>query len=564
MAYGSPRSGSEERAAACVRWRRLRQFAGVLAIAWLLAPAARAPLSAPRTPEPPTIAFDSLVVSPASFSPNGDGVQDQVTIGYRLRDTTTVRCFVTPLGSSDTVRTLLRDSTETPRAYALIWNGRDDSPDTLVVPDGDYEIHFEGQETTSGALLVNQRRVRVDTRAAVATIDSIQPRVFTPTVAGTPSVQRIGLQVVDSEPGDSLNVRVHIPGSTPRSYRMRLQQNRQDLQGDGFYWVVCDSCRSNSAVPDGIYSVTAATVDAAGNTHTSTGAQIDKDIRGPTLTILHPLAGSVAHVQHADSLVGRAYDRNGVAGVQVEVDTLPLESTGGVPPGDSAYVFVTDLSTALATEGRYRLHLEPVDAAGVLNARVYTMVVDRTPPAKPRLDPRPGPVSKIDKLDVRLTFDLADSVYQVIRTGGSQPADTSRVTTPGAAQLQVLLRPGINALTFAVRDSALNVSPPETLTVAWETSRGLAVPERFHPGNTIQVHMGSVPGNGVEVLVYATDGSLVQRFEDTSHKLVYTFTWNLQNPQGLRVKNGAYLLLARVTNADGSIERFRRLIAVLE
>jgi hypothetical protein len=100
--------------------------------------------------------------------------------------------------------------------------------------------------------------------------------------------------------------------------------------------------------------------------------------------------------------------------------------------------------------------------------------------------------------------------------------------------------------------------------VAWETGRGLAVPERFHAGNSIQVHTGDQPGNGVELRIFATDGSLVQRFEDPSSKRVYEFVWDLRNPDGRRVKNGAYLLQARLRNADGSEERWRELIAILE
>ena len=546
--------------------RGLRRILAVGCILWFVHLLTEPARLAGAAPAPDALAFDSLVVTPPTFSPNADGQQDSVRISYRLRDSTHVTIRVTTLGGATTLRTLLADALQTTTSPPPVWwNGS--APGIGVVPDGDYEIRLSGI-TTTGSLLENQRQVRVDTRLPVAVIDSLEPSTYTPTVPGSRSQVRVRARVTGSDPGDSLQVQLHVNGDPERSLRIRLQQNTQVLQGDGFYWAVCDSCARSQSVGDGLHAFSATTRDAAGNGGTSAEVWLDKDIRGPRPVVRYPFPGSIAFVQHADSLVGTAYDRHGVGAVWMRiggvVDSIAL--SGGVPPGDSIYVFRADLASLLAAEGRYQLQLRGQDALGVQDSSKYTVVVDRTAPGKPRLSPRPGPIAKSPELDVTLALVAADRVshYRVLGAGDAIVKDWTRVSNPDSVQVIVLLQPGANALSFTTRDSTLNVSPPETLTVVWETSRGLACPERFRAGNQIQVHMGDAPGEGVELRILATDGSLIQRFEDSSSKLIYEFTWDLRTPEGRKVKNGAYLLFARLREAGGGEVRIRKLIAVLE
>ena len=549
--------------------RGLRRILAVGFVVWCaqLFREGAGPIVAAPAPDAP--AFDSLVVAPAAFSPNGDGKQDSVRISYRLRDSTHVTIRVTTPGGTQWVDSLLSNALQRPGvSHTVAWGGFA-AGDTVAVPDGDYEIHLSGN-SARGPIPENQRYVRVDTRTAVAVIDSLDPNVYTPTVEGTRSPARVGVRVSDSQPGDSLNVLLRVTGATGRTFRLRLQQNTQVLQGDGFYWAVCDSCTRNRAVPDGSHKVTATTRDAAGNTTTSPAVHLDKNVLGPKPTVTYPSPGTVKYVQRADSLVGTAWDRHGVASVWAWIagtadstpDSIPLP--GSVRPGDSLYVFRADLASRLAAEDHYRLDLRGADSFGVRDSLRYTIVVDRTPPKAPILSPWPAPVSKSQNLDVRLVFDPADRVYQAAYSSDSTPLDWTAVTNDSSALFVIPLQVGANALSFATRDSALNESPSETLTVVWETSRGLYCPERFHAGDRIQVHMGDVPGAGVEVRVLATDGSMVQRFEDSSSKLVYQFVWDLRTPEGAEVKNGAYLVTALLREAGGRETRIRKLIAVLE
>ena len=43
----------------------------------------------------------------------------------------------------------------------------------------------------------------------------------------------------------------------------------------------------------------------------------------------------------------------------------------------------------------------------------------------------------------------------------------------------------------------------------------------------------------------------------------YGFTWDLTTPEGRRVRNGAYLVMARVQGPGGT-QRYHKMIAVIE
>jgi hypothetical protein len=188
--------------------------------------------------------------------------------------------------------------------------------------------------------------------------------------------------------------------------------------------------------------------------------------------------------------------------------------------------------------------------------------VDRTAPPRPVLRPRPGPVSQLEVLRAVLAVDTL-STHSVRRSGGARPDTTLIVRGRPELRFEVRLRPGANSIAFTGLDRAGNASAPETLTVRWEDSFGLAVPERFAPGNTIQVSSGNERASGVDIRIFALDGTLVQRFQSSASTTVYSFTWDLRTQEGRRVKNGAYLVRAQLWRDDRA-DTLSRLIAVLE
>jgi hypothetical protein len=147
-------------------------------------------------------------------------------------------------------------------------------------------------------------------------------------------------------------------------------------------------------------------------------------------------------------------------------------------------------------------------------------------------------------------------------SGGAESPDTLFAVNP-TIHFNRVLNPGPNQLRFEGIDLAGNVSLPTVSTVTWETGAGVAAPERFSAGQSIEVNVGGTPAQGVFVRVLAMDGSLVRTFEDSSSKPHYAFAWDLRTPEGQSVRNGAYLVLARVRFTNGSEELYRTMIAVV-
>jgi hypothetical protein len=157
---------------------------------------------------------------------------------------------------------------------------------------------------------------------------------------------------------------------------------------------------------------------------------------------------------------------------------------------------------------------------------------------------------------------LVDSTAShLLIEGAAIPIDPATITGP-VLSIALPLDPGANTLTFRVVDAAGNESPLETAVVFRQTTEGLSAPEQFKAGNTISIVPGQTATN-VQVRILALDGSLVRVFEDATPQTEYSFTWDLTTPEGLRVRNGAYLVVARVQGTAGA-QRYHKMIAVIE
>ena len=187
--------------------------------------------------------------------------------------------------------------------------------DGAVVPDGDYRLRFTGVALTDDTPVANERLVRVDTTPPVPQILAIEPPVFTPEMDSASTVLRVRIRVTGASLGDSLAASLR----TTKPLALRLVD---DFVGDGDYVAKCDSCATpRTRVPDGTYDIQVTGSDRAGNEAQAT-AQVDKDIVGPSMRLAHPSTAAEIHVQHADSLVGTAWDRHGVARVDLEIASV--------------------------------------------------------------------------------------------------------------------------------------------------------------------------------------------------------------------------------------------------
>lgn len=527
---------------------------------WLLFLAAFAIWGQSRTtpearPHPVTtvVPFDSIVVTNAVFSPNGDGVRDEASFAFKVPDTLQVRIVVTHPDSTVPLATLFDQRIlPSPVATTVRWNGNRSGG--VAAADGRYAVRFTGSSVGATPVVYeNQRPVRVDRIPPRVTIRSLTPRLFSPDL--TAANVRVVVGVSTSDPADSLRVLV-----LPESLALRAVDV---FRGDGDYTFDCDACR-NTNLPDGLHPIRARAFDAAGNVTIAVDT-LDKNSRKPVIQRTHP---PTSFVQRADSVTGRIFDRHGLRTASMRAiwaggsAAIPLSLANPVPP-DSAYRFRADVSTALASEEAYTLRIFATDSPGLRDSVTTRLTVDRTPPNAPDLAPRPNPVVLQPYLNVSLRVD--STMARVARQGGSSSADTLSVGSRSLLTFEgIPLLSGPNLLTFRALDASGNVSEPETTTVAWRPSSGIAAPERFRAGNSIQVETGSAPA-AATLNIYALDGNLVGTWR-SSPRLVHDFVWDLRTPDGKRVKNGAYLLQVSVqASAPGVEERhFRKLIAVIE
>lgn len=91
-----------------------------------------------------TPSITDLYRSPGIISPNGDGVQDEATIHYRVLEPVHLEFNFYNKANGDRVRTIVRDHTAIGAEANVIWDGRDDNG--LPVVDGVYRMTVQNYE----------------------------------------------------------------------------------------------------------------------------------------------------------------------------------------------------------------------------------------------------------------------------------------------------------------------------------------------------------------------------------------------------------------------------------
>ncbi len=546
------------------RVRRVLVFLGAGACAGFLATPDTPHAASDRLPRS-WVEFDSVRVTNPVFSPNSDGVKETVSFALTLVEDTVVDVHVTPRGLPDTVAVLVDSMVPDPRVqFTFSWNGI--GSDSLVQPDGDYTVTFAGVTVALGDSLFLQRQVRIDVTAPTVEILAVDPQNYAPTTLHPGVIPKIRLRVSQSQLADSVSV--NIVGSAV-DQPLALAGG---FSGDGDYVVPCSDCPVNAIFPDDAYLITAAAGDAAGNS-TLDSATLDKNLDGPQFSFERPRDNAANedpsgrfHFQFVDSIVGAATDeRHTVDSVSVAIAFAGDTTHVFVPPRDTTlsttYRFNLDVSSLLTAEGAHDLEFTGFDVARLSGRGGLTLVLDRTPDAPPVITPPLPGVTKQQILQFTVTVDI-DAIAEVIIDGGTGPPDELPVSVD-TFSWQRTLAPGPNLMSFQTVDYAGNISVADTMTVVWDTGVGLAIPERFEPGQSIQVDVGDEPAQHVLVRVLAVDGSLVRTFQESASRLVYTFPWDLTTPEGRPVKNGGYLVWVRVRYPDGREDRFRKMIAVV-
>jgi len=524
-----------------------------LALGLLAANAIAAVSEEPRSAAPVLVALDSISLDTTSFSPNGDDQRDLIGFAFRVQAPGVALVQVATPGLDDTLGTVLADTLTSSGMTTVhgTWDGRIGG---ALVPDGLYDFRFIALDTLMNAS-TNRRQFRVDT--VFPGLDSlrIDPSPYTPTLAGSPQTLTVRFGVSQSQLDDRVHAEVRQGTSI---HKVAILGG---FAGDGLYTAPCYVCADS--LEDGMAAVQVVAVDSAAN-RTTLVDSLDVNRLGPAVTLSHPANLESYVTLQADSITGRVVDRQIVTDIALAVSgaldtTLSLMATPD--PDSTQLAFTLDVSQLFAAEGTYELQFSALDADGVPDSsRGLTYVVDRSPPPAPVLSPPLPAETRASDIDVTVHVD--STATELLITGAAIPWDPTQINGRSVIEVVLPLAPGPNTLVFRVEDRVGNLSVPSTANVLRLTTQGISAPEEFRSGDTISIDAGGT-SSGAFVRILALDGSLVRTFEDRTVKREFSFRWDLSTPEGRRVRNGAYLVMARV-EVGGATQRFRKMIAVIE
>ncbi len=201
-----------------------------------------------------------------SFSPNGDGVFDTLTLTPQLQVSSGVSSWkIDILNSSGVV--VKSFSGAAPVPPALVWNGQDNSGNT--VPDGDYTAHAQIRYVAGNQPEATSQAFTVDTVAPQATV-SAPYLLFSPNADGKKDY--LPLQVTTDGNDDWQGTIENAQGKTVMTWKWTGS-------APSLLWNGTDE--AGNPVSDGVYRFTLHATDGAGNSTTKTLDGITVDSRIP-------------------------------------------------------------------------------------------------------------------------------------------------------------------------------------------------------------------------------------------------------------------------------------------
>ena len=216
----------------------------------------------------------SISRAPGSFSPNGDGVKDSVTLTPNLAVTDGVAKYeVRIVSGTQTVRSYSGTGAPAP----IVWDGRSDSG--AAAPDGSYRALLTVDYTNGNRSTAQSPVIVLDTQAPAATISAAYT-LFSPNGDGLKDTVPIS-QSTSSE--------TRWVGTVTDANNTVVRSYEWQGAAPDFAWDGKDS--NGNLVPDGTYTYTLAATDDAGNSTTASIPGIRVDTRPTPVFVSADQAG---------------------------------------------------------------------------------------------------------------------------------------------------------------------------------------------------------------------------------------------------------------------------------
>ena len=204
-----------------------------------------------RTGQPKIYGF---IAGDPSISPNGDGVQDKVTIGFTVSQEATWKVEI-----RDDAGRLVRDMAGEGKIVELTWGGRDDAGDPL--PDGTYTLQADAT-SAAGVARSATATVRLDTVAPKVESGGASPDPFSPNGDGQDDTTTLSLT-----PAEAVSARLSVVDAGGDV--LRRVTGWKSLTADAHMMTWDGRVGSGSAVvaaPEGTAILLLEARDGAGNT----------------------------------------------------------------------------------------------------------------------------------------------------------------------------------------------------------------------------------------------------------------------------------------------------------
>lgn len=324
---------------------------------------------------------------PNPFSPNGDGVYDQITFRYTLAEQAWVVVTV-----EDSLQTIVRQfwsGDQEPGEYQYVWDGRDDWG--ALLPDGAYVLAIDAAGVREAEVVV-----LLDTEPPAVQELLVVPSRFSPDGDGVSDSLYISFLIDSSEPTDAVQVGIRdVEGA-----QVRLLFSGSGVDSVGVFWNGADD--GGSAAPDTLYAVVIETGDAAEN-GSATELMVDLDTDPPALGVdLPDTTLTLIAVQNTSTVVtGWAYDRAGVDSIEVSLDG---EVWQGVP-----HVVDPEVAGKVAWEHAVACTACAVgeaDESATVRVRAYDGIATADGRGHVNGDGDPNPILEFD-----VVFDVAAPVH---------------------------------------------------------------------------------------------------------------------------------------------------------
>jgi hypothetical protein len=516
-----------------------------------------------------------ISVTPAAYSPHGEGVEDSVTIHYTvLEDTVGVLIRVEGVLKSGSPFTHVLFSgpgfslAPVPRgSYTLRWDGLfpveldqlNDQVLTVVVRASSLKLGLNRSE---------ERKIELDRARPVF-------KTYRPPVSSVVRNDRqVAFTVVYDRPGYDVSADFgELDSNFPRAVSVADS-------GNGAYRIAYTISPTN-ARPDGINKdVRLTATDAAGN------SEVVEDLARFCLSNSPPRLASAQLLSKPGPY--RKLDQISLRTKWVDGQwTLakPLQVTASFLSLDTDFnerldqLLIADVSSAANPDTAvfdiaYRLssgnEIEVTEAGILVTARDHAdlgcgsaigvealrVKVDSEPPFRPTLTASGGVVrTAVDTLR-----GVAEEAVMVIINRGSTPVDTIAVPgVDGKFSGPITLEPGENKFNAVSVDVAGNLSKPSVpdLVIFYVQGDVVQIPGPFTPGKEFFIGLVS-PARRLSVRIFNLDGVEIARLEAEGGDL-FRIPWDGKDATGALASSGPYLAVVEVVNAaSGRTDRFKK------